>query len=165
MFFFVTALIFLFLFAVPIPRWPRASSTTNKTCRTFCYGANAVPYLGDQNLDSAAAATNRQRVKTLRRDPKIYGSDWVDREFRLHQVVAANYSNLCYCCCCCCWCLVGLYVHNQMVVVVVLNKKCKVMNGKMSLFDPALQLSWPMKPAKEKVKENCKNECIKSCII
>lgn len=61
--------------------------------------------------------------------------------------------------------LVGLYVHNQMVVVVVLNKKCKVMNGKMSLFDPALQLSWPMKPAKEKVKENCKNECIKSCII
>lgn len=46
--------------------------------------------------------------------------------------------------------LVGLYVHNQMVVVVVLNKKCKVMNGKMSLFDPALQLSWPMKPAKEK---------------
>lgn len=35
-----------------------------------------------------------------------------------------------------------------MFVVVILNEKGKIMNGKMSLLDPALQLSWPMKPGK-----------------
>lgn len=43
-------------------------------------------------------------------------------------------------------CVLDLYVHNQMFVVVILNEKGKIMNGKMSLLDPALQLSWPMKP-------------------
>lgn len=45
-------------------------------------------------------------------------------------------------------CVLNLYVHNQMFVVVILNEKGKVMNGKISLFDPALHLSWPMKPGK-----------------
>lgn len=45
-------------------------------------------------------------------------------------------------------CVLDLYVHNQMFVVVILNEKGKVMNGKISLLDPALQLSWPMKPGK-----------------